>query len=135
MTSPPAIARLAHPYLRIFAGALFNVAGEVLLKQGSTSAAQQHSIGLLGFAALASIWTWIGIACYIVALLNWLWVLRTVPVSIAFSLINAVYVLVPLAANVFLHEPIHLRRWLGIALVLCGALILVRPLAAAEEKL
>jgi undecaprenyl phosphate-alpha-L-ara4N flippase subunit ArnE len=129
---PPPLAWVLHPYVQILIGALLNVAGEVLLKRGAITHA---SVGLFGIAALASVWTWIGVACYVVALLNWLWVLRTVPVSIAFSLMNAVYVLVPLAANIFLHEPIHPRRWLGIALVLGGALIIARPLAAAEEKL
>ena len=90
LTKPPAIARLAHPYVLILIGALLNVAGEVLLKRGSSWAESHASVGLFGLAALASIWTWIGVACYIVALLNWLWVLRTVPVSIAFSLMNAV---------------------------------------------
>jgi multidrug transporter EmrE-like cation transporter len=132
---PPAVAWPMQPYALIVIGALLNVAGEVLLKAGSSASAVNHSVGFFGFAALASPWTWIGVVCYIIALLNWLWVLRTVPVSIAFSLMNAVYVLVPLAANIFLHEPIHARRWLGIALVLGGALIIARPLAAAEEKL
>jgi drug/metabolite transporter (DMT)-like permease len=135
LIKPPAIVRVAVPYAQILLGALLNVAGEVLLKRGSSWAVQHASVGVFGLAALASVWTWIGVACYIVALLNWLWVLRTVPVSIAFSLMNAVYVLVPLAANVFLHEPIHPRRWLGIAFVLSGALLIARPLAVAEEKL
>jgi multidrug transporter EmrE-like cation transporter len=120
----------------ILIGALVNVAAEVLLKRGSAAAAAKASVGILGFAALGSIWTWAGIASKIFSLLIWLWVLRTVPVGIAFALMTApAFVLVPLGAYFVLHEPISIARWFGIMLVLGGAMLIVRPVAAAEERL
>jgi undecaprenyl phosphate-alpha-L-ara4N flippase subunit ArnE len=130
------ISQVACSYALIFISALVNVAAEVLLKRGSGSVAAKASVGLLGFAALGSIWTWLGVGSKIIQLLIWLWVLRTIPVGIAFALMTApAYVLVPLGAYFVLHEPMSMARWLGIALVLGGSMLIVRPLAAAEEKL
>ena len=111
-------SRLFNPYLLIFVGALLDSTGEVLLKMGADAVAGgPHTSGPVGFAApLFSGWTWIGIVSYVSSLLTWLCVLRTVPLSIAFPLINVVHVLVPTGAHLFLHEviPIRLvaRRWI-----------------------
>ena len=89
----------------------------------------------LGVTALASPWTWAGIACHILSFASWLHVLRFVPLNVAFSLISVVHVLVPLGAWLFLGEPISLTRWLGIGLVLAGIALVARPAARAEAEL
>jgi len=89
----------------------------------------------LGVNALASPWTWGGIVTYILSFVSWLYVLRFVPLGIAFALINAVHILVPLASWFFLHETISIGRWTGIALVLAGIILIAQTVAAAEEKL
>jgi drug/metabolite transporter (DMT)-like permease len=58
-----------------------------------------------------------------------------VPLSIAFALVNCVHVFVPLGSLIFLHERVSAMRWLGIAVVLCAILLLIKPLTRAEEKL
>lgn len=125
-----------NPYVQIVFGALCDSAGEILLKKGANSA---HSFSgaaaFIGVTPLASIWTWIGIISYITGLVSWLHVLRFVPVSVAFPLINAVHLFVPVGAWLFLHEQIALRRWIGIGLVVCGVLTLIKPLMRAEEEL
>lgn len=123
-----------NPYVQIAVGAVLVAASELMLKKGA-SASVGRGGGWLGIAALGSPWTWGGIVCYVASFLSWLHVLRFVPLSIAFPLINIVHVLVPLGALVFLHEPVSLRRWLGIALILVGILVIMRPAASAEAKL
>jgi multidrug transporter EmrE-like cation transporter len=49
--------------------------------------------------------------------------LRHLPLSVAYALISIVQVLVPLGAWFFLGETISLHRWIGIAFVLCGTLL------------
>ena len=61
--------------------------------------------------------------------------LRSVPLSVAFPLINVVHVLVPLGAKFFLHENISSKRWAGIGLIVCGVLLIIKPLVKAEQKL
>ena len=122
---------LLNRYLLILWGALLSSAGEVLLKKGATVAGAGSAI----LGPLSSLWTWIGILCYVTALVSWLCVLRKVPLSIAFPLINVVHVLVPLGASIFLNEHVSLRRWAGITLIVLGVIAIVTPVVHAEEKL
>ena len=131
---------LLNPYLLIFVGAILDSTGEVLLAKGAKYVADPnnhvHLPAVIGWAApLASFWTWIGIISYVTSLLTWLYVLRHVPLSVAFPLINVVHVLVPTGAHLFLHEPIPLRLWAGVSLILLGILVIARPLMQMEEKL
>jgi multidrug transporter EmrE-like cation transporter len=131
---PPPTGWFLNPYLQIGLGAVLVAASELMLKKGASAVAGE-SPGWFGVAALASPWTWGGIVCYIASFLSWLHVLRFVPLSIAFPLINVVHVLVPLGVLVFLHEPVSLRRWIGVALILVGILAIMRPATTAEAKL
>ena len=88
-----------------------------------------------GISGLASIWTWFGIVCVILSLASWLYILRLVPLSIAFPLSNVVHVLVPVSCWLFLNEVISTRRWCGILLLLTGLIIVAKPFARIEEKL
>jgi undecaprenyl phosphate-alpha-L-ara4N flippase subunit ArnE len=79
--------------------------------------------------------TWLAIVCIIFSLLGWLYILRHLPLSIAFPLSNAPHILVPMVSSVFLGEMISGRRWCGIVLVLIGLLLVAKPFARIEEKL
>ena len=133
---PAALKWFLHPYVQLAIGAMLVTASELLLRRG---AQDYHDAtgpaNYLGIAALGSWWTWLGIITYILSFASWLYVLRFVPLSIAFPVINVVHVLVPLGAWAILHEHVSGRRWAGIALVLTGILLIVRPVVQAEEKL
>jgi len=106
------------------------------LRRGAESfATADGAKSLFGIAALASGWTWLGILCYIASFLSWIVVLRRLPLSVAFPAINVVHVLIPIGCWIFLGESISQRRWLGIALVVCGILLLARSFVKAEEQL
>ena len=126
----------AHPVVQLAIAALLVAASELLLKQGAGSvAAGPGVVGLFGIHALGSRWTWGGIILYGLSFLSWLHVLRLMPLSIAFGMINVVHVLVPLGAWAILGEAISGRRWLGIGLILLGISLIARPAARAEAKL
>ncbi|HEY7118440.1 MAG TPA: EamA family transporter, partial [Tepidisphaeraceae bacterium] len=72
---------------------------------------------------------------YVLSFASWLYVLRFVPLGVAFALINVVHVLVPVGSWAILGEVVTARRWLGIALVLSGIVLVARQVAVAEEKL
>jgi drug/metabolite transporter (DMT)-like permease len=99
-------------YAAIALGALLITVSELLLKKGATH------------GALASGWTWLGILTYLLSFACWLYVLRHLPLSVAYGLISIVQILVPLGAWFFLGETISIRRWVGIAFVLCGTLLM-----------
>ena len=121
-----------NPHVQIAIGAVLVTASELLLKKGATAAAGNS---WLGIDALASWWTWGGIVTYVLSFASWLYVLRYVPLGLAFGLINGVHVLVPVGSWVFLAESLSARRWAGIGLVVCGILFIARDAARVEEKL
>jgi drug/metabolite transporter (DMT)-like permease len=106
-----------------------------LLKKGAVSA--EH-VGWVpewsGVSAMTSVWTWAGIAAYLGSFASWLYVLRRVPLNIAYSLVNVAQFLVPLGASIFLHERVSQWRWAGIALVLGGIYLLINVAAELEKQ-
>src|SRR4051794_25116507 len=127
---------LASPWLQIALNALIVTASEIFLKLGARDTAQlTRSWNWTGITGLLSAWTWLGIVFVILSLISWLYILRHVPLSIAFPLSNVVHVLVPLASWIFLGERIGTTRWWGITLVLIGLIVVAKPVARIEEKL
>ena len=137
----PAVTFFLNAYVQIALGALMVTTSEILMKAGANtvrvdaSAVTGGVMGWLGIAALSSGCTWLGILCYILSFLSWIYVLRTIPLGIAYGMINVVHVLIPVGSWVFLHEAISPTRWAGIGLVIFGLLLLVGPVAKAEEML
>ena len=125
--------RLAiNPYLQLLFGQVMITAAEVLLKKGASESGEAE---VLGFTALASATTWLGIFFYTLAFVIWLHVLRLLPLTQAYALSSIVHVLVPTAAWLFLNETISVGRATGITLVLGGILLVAAPAAKAEEEL
>ncbi len=127
---------IGNPWLQLALNAIIVTISELFLKMGARATAHlTESWAWTGITGLASYWTWLGIVFIILSLLTWLYVLRHLPLSIAFPLSNAPHVLVPLVSWIFLGEMISGRRWCGIALVLIGLLLVAKPFARIEEKL
>jgi drug/metabolite transporter (DMT)-like permease len=123
------------PYLQLGLSSVLLTIAEVLLKTGATVGPVANDwTTLFNVGALAWSATWIGIALYVVSFLSWLHVLRLMPLTQAYSLINVVQILVPAAAWLVLHEPISIGRGAGIALVLAGTLLVAVPSARGEQQ-
>jgi drug/metabolite transporter (DMT)-like permease len=109
---------------------------EVLLKRGAAETANLSARwSWTGLTGLASIYVWVAIVFVILSLVTWLYVLRYIPLSIAFPISQAVHVLVPLGSWFVLGENIVTMRWIGIALVSLGLAVVARPVARLEEEL
>ena len=127
---------LANPWFQIALNVLIVTASEIFLKLGAReTAAFTSPSNWTGITALLSLWTWLGIVFLVLSLVSWLYVLRHVPLSVAFPLSNAVHVFVPFASWYFLGEIIAPTRWWGIALVILGLIIVAKPVSRIEEKL
>lgn len=127
-----------NPYFQIAINGLLVTASELLLKHGATAATKVSALpwlGSLGIATLGSGWVWAGIACGIVSFVNWLYILRWVPLSIAFPLASVVHVFIPLGSWFFLGETPGLLRWCGICLIIIGIWCIAKPMMRAEEAL
>ena len=125
-----------NPWFQLGLNILGVLAYELLLKAGATATANfSQTWSWTGITGLASPLTWVAIALITVDLMIWLYVLRHIPLSIAFPLSRIVDVLVPISCWIILHESISPRRWGGIALVIIGVAIVAKPAAHLEERL
>jgi drug/metabolite transporter (DMT)-like permease len=131
----PAFRWWANPWFVLVLEAIFVTASEVLLKVGASETRWVAGWEWTGLMSLASIWIWVAIVFVILSFLCWIYVLRHIPLSIAFPLSNVVHVLVPLSCWIFLGEQISATRWCGIAIVIFGLAIVAKPVAKIEEKL
>jgi drug/metabolite transporter (DMT)-like permease len=126
----------ANPWFQFVLNVIGVVVYELLLKAGAASTADPaNGWSWIGINALASPLTWLAIAVIIVDLVIWLYILRYIPLSIAFPLSRTVDVLVPISCWLILRETISPLRWCGIALVIIGLVIVAKPAAELEERL
>jgi drug/metabolite transporter (DMT)-like permease len=126
----------ANPWLQLALSVLCVVASELLLKRGATQVADPNSaLSWTGINGLTSALVWWAILLVIISFASWLYVLKYIPLTIAFPLSRVVDVLVPISCWIFLGEVISVRRWCGIALVIVGLALVAKPVARLEEKL
>lgn len=125
-----------NPWVQLSICVILATAAEIFLKLGARQVANLDSKwSWTGLTGLESVWVWWGILASVVSLFNWLATIRKLPLTIAFPVGNVVHILVPLSCWIFLGEAILPRRWLGIALLLLGLMIVAKPAAKLEERL
>jgi len=125
-----------NPWFQLAFSVVCVLASELLLKRGASDTANPASVwSWTGINGLASPLVWWAIGLIIISFLSWLYVLRYIPLTIAFPMSRVVDVLVPLGCWIFLGEVISTRRWVGIALVIIGLAVLAKPVARFEERL
>jgi drug/metabolite transporter (DMT)-like permease len=125
-----------NPWLQLGLSVLCVFVSELLLKRGATDVAEPHSAwSWTGVNGLASPLVWWAILLIIASFVSWLYVLRYIPLVIAFPLSRVVDILVPFGCWIFLGEAISALRWCGIALVVIGLALVAKPVAQIEERL
>jgi drug/metabolite transporter (DMT)-like permease len=127
----------ANPWFHLALSVLCVAAYQLLLKLGATETAHIATTrwAWTGLSGLASLYVWLGLPLILLSLLTWLFVLRSIPLSIAFPISQVPHVLVPLCSWLFLGESITSLRWGGIALVSLGLALVAKPVARLEERL
>jgi drug/metabolite transporter (DMT)-like permease len=125
-----------NPWLQLALSVMCVFVSELLLKRGATDVAEPDSgWSWTGVNGLASPLVWWAILLIIASFISWLYVLRYIPLTIAFPLSRVVDILVPLGCWIFLGELISVRRWVGIGLVVIGLALVAKPIARIEERL
>ncbi len=125
-----------NPWLQLALSVACVLVSEFLLKLGATEVANADSAwSWTGVNGLASPLVWWAILLIIASFISWLYVLRYIPITIAFPLSRVVDILVPFGCWIFLGELISPLRWCGIALVVIGLALVAKPIAQIEERL
>jgi drug/metabolite transporter (DMT)-like permease len=119
----------------ILASMTFTVFANLSLKVG----AQRQDDVVSGPFSILNTHVAIGAASFALAFLFYALVQRRLPLSFAQALFSVQFVLVILAANLVLHESIGGVRWMGIALMAVGLLVVSlspdsKPAAAVPER-
>ena len=70
-------------------------------------------------------WLWLGIAMFVLDALLYSGALQSLDVSTAYPLGGLSFVSVALFSRWLLRETIDSKRWLGLALIVCGAALVV----------
>ena len=60
------------------------------------------------------------------ASLLWMYIVKTFPFSIAYPMVSLSYVMGMVAAIVFFHEEVSLTRWLGVAFIVLGCILIAK---------
>jgi drug/metabolite transporter (DMT)-like permease len=113
----------------ILAGVLLAVAGQLLVKHGiNLQGGGSFAAGLLrGYLRIySSPWVLLGSGLYAVSILFWVYSLSRVPLSFAYPFVSLSYVLVILASRLLLGEAVPPLRWLGVAVICAGILLVSR---------
>ena len=125
-----------NPWLQLAVSVVCVTISELFLKMGAMETADiAGEWAWSGVFGLFSAWVWIGIVLVILSFITWLYVLRHLPLTIAFPVSQAVHVLIPLISWIFLGEKISPQRWIGIGLVMAGIILVAKRVARMEEKL
>ena len=125
-----------NPWLQLVLSVMCVLVSELLLKRGASETADSTSEwSWTGINSLASPLVWWAIILIIISFISWLYVLKYIPLTIAFPLSRVVDILVPLSCWIFLGEVISARRWCGIGLVVVGLALVAKPIARIEERL
>jgi drug/metabolite transporter (DMT)-like permease len=136
MANEPEPTGIRNPWLALAISVTCVAIYEILLKRGAVATADPNSTwSWTGLSGLGSIYVWIAIVFVILSLVTWLYVLRYLPLSVAFPISQSVHVLVPLGSWLILGENIVTLRWIGIAFVSLGLAVVARPIAQIEEEL
>jgi drug/metabolite transporter (DMT)-like permease len=130
------LSGFGNPWLQLALSVACVLVSEFLLKRGATEVANTDSAwSWTGVNGLASPLVWWAILLIIASFISWLYVLRYIPLTIAFPLSRVVDILVPLGCWIFLGESISTLRWCGIALVVIGLALVAKPIAQIEGRL
>jgi drug/metabolite transporter (DMT)-like permease len=94
------------------------VVANIFMKLGAgASSSERWLSGIAGSKTIA------GMAFFLCAMLIYAWLLTKMPLNLAQSLASAQFISVILASSIVLAEPIPNIRWLGIALITAGIVI------------
>ncbi|MDH4229139.1 MAG: EamA family transporter [Nitrospirota bacterium] len=92
-------------------------AGQILFKLSARhlSASGQGMISLLLYPGFL-----LALVLYGGATLLWIWLLRNIPLTLAYPFFALTFLFVPLASWAFLGEVVGARYWVGVGLILLG---------------
>jgi len=115
-------------WLLVGAGVLMGSVGSLCMKWGAIrlGAAAEGGIGQTVIAVASSPLIVAGVLLYAIPAGIWIWLLRTMPLTILQPALSLTYVVSAILAVLVLNEPVSLLRWMGILVIIAGVMIVAR---------
>lgn len=116
----------------VLGGVLLNAGAQLLLKAGANALGRiSLDVGLKGAFTLALTAArqpaiLAGLGCYVVSVVLWIVALSRLPVSLAYPMLSIGYVVNALLAWWLLGEQPDPQRWIGIAVIIFGVVLVAR---------
>jgi multidrug transporter EmrE-like cation transporter len=116
--------RLPLTYMALLCLYALAMAGGQLLFKSAALGTPQHGALAQWTLELFRNWRFLAaLATYFLLTVLWVWILRVVPLSQAYPFVALAFAMTPLMAGFWFGEPLPLRLWLGLAVILCGLLL------------
>ena len=117
--------------LLIFTCVLLGSLGQIFQKLGINRVVQSGSVSYASLweklvRFLSHPWVLLGLTCYGIAAMVWIFLLSRVPVSWAYPFLGLTYFLVMVLSVIFLHERITPFQILGAGFIWLGVFLLFR---------
>ncbi len=111
-------------YLLILLSVLFTTGGQLLQKISATKVAAMPAKAHFLKSVFRQSETWWAVTCLAAGMVLWLVILYRMEVSKAFPFLSIGFVLVILVSRYHLNEAVSVTRWLGVALI-CSGIVLI----------
>jgi drug/metabolite transporter (DMT)-like permease len=110
---------------------VFGIGGQISLKMGMDVVGKIDDTALahpvqIATRVLTTPLVLAGLSLYVLGAIVWLTVLSRVPLSLAYPYLALSYAFTPALAWIFLGEAVPSLRWLGIAIICAGVVVVSR---------
>ncbi|MCV3214654.1 EamA family transporter [Plectonema radiosum NIES-515] len=113
-------------YLTLFLSIAFGIVGQLLMKHTMSN----KSEGLFTWTFIQQLV--LALSVYSLGIVNWIFALRTVKLSIAYPLSSLNYVGILFGSYYFFDEKITLIRVVGVVLIFLGVLLVALPIKNSQ---
>jgi uncharacterized membrane protein len=106
---------------------------QLTLKAGMDRVGHKPSVGKLMVGAAQTPLVWLGLVLFGLSALVWLVVLSKVSLSFAYPFASLTYVLIILFDRLILKQQVPAARWIGVALIISGILVVATTMGAGTS--
>lgn len=112
--------------LLVMVGVAFGAIGSICLKVGAVDINYRSGLGSAVMQMAFNPYVLIGLFLYVIPTFLWIYLLKSLPLSLLQPILALTYVVTPLMAMSFLSESISPMRWIGIATIIVGVCLVAR---------
>ena len=101
-----------------------NVAGQLMFKIAANQVKDEQTFYGMIEKLMYNPAAWGAVFLYTSMVVGWIWVLRSLPLSVAYSSIALVFVFVPLLSVILFNESLSIKFFIGMTLIVIGLWII-----------